>query len=255
MKKATKLSLILVFSILTLWISNATAQHKKMDEIMEDVFTERDKNLFTIRFFDALTGNPVEKAQILIESIGVFETDSAGRVQFPKQPDGLLRTLFKKDGYIAAVFMVDVAAETILRNRFIVSPVLDINQFRVVLDWGEKPKDLDAHFVKANSYHISFQNTRVLSDGTGRLDRDDMDGYGPETITIERIDANAEYSFFVHNFSAERNSSAGPLSASNATVRVYADNRLLKTFQIPTFLNGKIWNVFKVINGQVVDWQ
>lgn len=229
------------------------AQHKKMDQVMEDVFTERDQNLFTIRFFDALTGNPVEGAQVMIEKLGSFETDSAGRVQFPRQPDGLLRTLFKKDGYIASVFMVDVVAETIFKNRFVVSPVLDINQFRVVLDWDQQPADLDAHLVKANGYHLSYRNTRVLTDGTGVLDRDDMDGFGPETITVARIDANGSYTFFVHNFSGEKNPSGTPLSASKATVRVYGSNRLIKTFQVPTNLKGLVWHVFKVENGQVVD--
>jgi len=228
------------------------AQHQKMDQIMEDVFQERDNNIFTIRFFDALTGDPVEGAKVLFENIGSFTSDTAGRVMFPRQPDGLLKAIFKKQGYISALVEIDVAAETILRNRYFVSPVMNIEQFRVVLTWDQQPEDLDAHFVKANSYHISYRNTRVLNDGTGQLDRDDMDGFGPETITVEQIDADAGYVFFVKNYSLEINPSAPPLSSSKATVWVFGNNKLLNTFHIPTDHNGDTWQVFKIEQGQVV---
>jgi hypothetical protein len=227
-------------------------QHKKMDQIMEDVFQERDNNVYTIRFFDALSGDPVEGANIMIENVGTFSTDSAGRVMFPKRPDGMLKAIFKKQGYISAVINIDVAAETILRNRFLVSPAMNIDQFRVVLAWDQQPEDLDAHFIKSNSYHISYRNTRVLNDGTGQLDRDDMDGFGPETITVAQLNPESEYTFFVHNYSAKVNPSSPSLSSSKATVWVYGNNRLLNVFYVPTSLDGDTWKVFKIVQGQVV---
>ena len=230
----------------------SSAQHKKMDQIMEDVFQERDNNIFTIRFFDALTGDPVQGAEVMFETIGTFSTDSAGRAMFPRQPDGMLKAIFKKQGYISALVDVDVAAETILRNRYVVSPVMNIDQFRVVLTWDQQPEDLDAHFVKANSYHISFRNTRVLNDGSGQLDRDDMDGNGPETITVSQLNAEAEYTFLVKNYSAQINTSAPSLSSSKATVWVFGNNKLLNVFYVPTSLNGDTWQVFKIAQGQVV---
>lgn len=230
----------------------AFAQHEKMKQILEDVDEEMDNNNFTLRFFDALTGDPVQGASVLIENIGSFVTDSAGRVIFPKQPDGLLKAVFKKPGYISAIVSIDVAAETILRNRYFVSPVMNIEQFRVVLTWDQQPEDLDAHFLKDGAYHISFRNTRVLNDGSGQLDRDDMDGYGPETITVAQLNAEASYTFFVNNFSAEKNPSAKPLSSSRAVVWVYGNNRLLNTFAVPASLEGNKWTVFKIVQGKVV---
>lgn len=230
----------------------AFAQHEKMKQILEDVDEEMDNNNFTLRFFDALTGDPVQGASVLIENIGSFVTDSAGRVIFPKQPDGLLKAVFKKPGYISAIVSIDVAAETILRNRYFVSPVMNIEQFRVVLTWDQQPEDLDAHFLKDGSYHISFRNTRVLNDGSGQLDRDDMDGYGPETITVAQLNAEASYTFFVNNFSAEKNPSSKPISSSRAIVWVYGNNRLLNTFNAPTNIEGNKWVVFKIVQGKVV---
>lgn len=251
--KAIKFSLFIAFCCV--FFSHLTfAQVDRMKDVFEDVITEMEQDIFTIRFFDAITGKPVEGANVLIENIGAFETDSAGRVMFPRHPDGMLRVIFKKPKYIQTMFDVEIVAETIFINRFSVSPELNIDQFRVVLDWDEKPKDLDAHFVKDGNYHISYRNTRVLSDGTGMLDRDDMDGYGPETITVARIDFNGNYSFFVHNYSQEINAGAPNISVSKATVRVYGNNKLLKTYTIPQNFDGKTWNVFRVVNGQVTDY-
>jgi len=248
------IKLFIVLSII-LSFRTAVAQEDKMKQVMEDVFQETDNNVFTIRLFNALTGDPIEGADVMIENIGNFKSDSAGRVMFPKQPDGLIKAIFKKTGYISAMLNIDVAAETIMKNRYYLSPTLNIDQFRVVLSWDQKPEDLDAHFMKSNSYHISYRNTRVLNDGTGQLDRDDMDGFGPETITVDQLDANAEYTFFVYNYSAKVNPSAPPISSSKATVWVYGNNKLLNVFYIPTSISGDTWPVFKIEQGQVVPIQ
>lgn len=246
-----KVAFLFYLVLLVSTSQNLLAQKDRMKHVVEDVFTEMEEGLFTLRFYDALTGNPVEGASVAIENVGEYTTDSAGRVLFPKQPDGVYRVIFEKPRYIKSLYRVEVIAETIFKNRLVVSPAMNIDQFRVVLDWDEKPADLDAHFIKKNSYHISYRNTRVLSDGTGQLDRDDTDGYGPETITVASLDANAEYIFLVNNYSAKVSSDAVPLAKSKATVRVYGNNRLLKTFQIPQNHNGVDWYVFKVVNGQV----
>ncbi len=245
------LKAVLALSLISTFLTTS-AQHKKMDQIMEDVSQEQDKNIFTIRLFDALTGEPVSDAFIMIENVGSYSSDSSGRIMFPRQPDGILKAIFKKNGYISTLINIDVAAETILRNRYFVSPVMDIDQFRVVLSWDQQPDDLDAHFVKTNSYHISYRNQRVLNDGTGQLDRDDMDGFGPETITVSQLSADSNYTFYVFNYSAKVNSSHANLANSKATVWVYGNNKLLNTFHIPTSVVDDTWTVFKIEQGLVV---
>jgi hypothetical protein len=251
MKKGRLIVLMLVLGVIS--STNLMAQFDQMKNKFEDVMKEVEENIFTLRFYDAISGNPVAESTVLIENIGEFKTDEEGKVTFPRQPDGKLRILFKKDGYIPVFILAEVVAETIFFNRFSVSPIMNINQFRVVLDWDQNPGDLDSHFQKQGGYHISYRNTRVLTDGTGQLDRDDMDGYGPETITVAQLDSNGQYQYSVHNYSHEMNSSALPLSKSKATIRVYGNNQLLKTYQVPQNFEGKTWNVFKVVNGRVID--
>jgi uncharacterized protein YfaP (DUF2135 family) len=124
--------------------------------------------------------------------------------------------------------------------------------FRMVLDWGEQPSDLDLHFEKTGGYHISYRNTRTASDGAAVLDRDDTSGYGPETITVAKADQRSEYSLYVIDYSNRNSSSSSALSRSGAAIRIYSQNRLLNSFSVPANASGTKWNVFKITNNQIV---
>lgn len=248
-QKIMKLSLILGLIILSFTLSYG--QKDKMRNVLDDEMEIMDNDNQTLRFFDAKTGDPLTEASVKIDSIGDYTTDEEGKIRFPNQPDGYLKVTIEKEGYITCKFDVEIVADMIFFNRFSVSPKLDIGAMRIVLDWTETPADLDAHFVKDGAYHISFQDTKVLSDGTGRLDRDDMDGYGPETITINDIDDNANYEFFVYNYTERHDPTSSNLSKSKATVKVFANNEFLGTILIPKGPKGLKWNVFKIINGEI----
>ncbi len=69
---------------------------------------------------------------------------------------------------------------------------MKVGSIRIILDWDKSPNDLDAHLVKDGDYHISYRNKRVADDGAAQLDRDDMNGYGPETITINNVESNSK---------------------------------------------------------------
>ena len=234
---------------------NVQNKKQKANQNFDDVFEEEDNQNHTLRFFDALTGEPIKGADVNIQKIGTFKTDGEGKVRFPIQPDGIINVEFSKEGYISTDLSPEIIVGTIFNNRFSISPQMTINQFRVVVDWGAQPEDLDAHFVKKNNYHISFRNTRELSDGTGQLDRDAMHGYGPETITVESLDNDAEYSYYIHDYTNRNNTSSKNLAQSGARVLVYGNNQLLYTFIISSNISGDTWNVFKVINGVVTPFQ
>ena len=144
-------------------------------------------------------------------------------------------------------------AGTLFFNRFSVSPKLPLGSVRIVLDWGENPKDLDAHFVKEGGYHISYRNMKVSADGIAKLDRDDIDSYGPETITAKKINRSAKYYFYVHDFTNKSDYLNRGLSKSKASVKVYVgDNELLHIFKVPNDLAGNEWRVFEIKNGQII---
>ena len=87
-----------------------------------------------------------------------------------------------------------------------------------------------------------------------RLDRDDTNGEGPETITILKVDPKASYTFFVHDFSNGSSVKSKQLSESGAVVRVYGDNKLMNNFYIKADQKGTKWLVFELKNGVVKEW-
>jgi len=219
-----------------------------------DVFEELDTGNLTLRFFNAVNGKPIQGGTVDIEKTGEYNTDEEGKVIFPAPgEDGFLTVNFHANGYVPTDFQIEIMAGTLFFNRISISPVLDIKFLRVVVDWDKEPRDLDAHFVKNGSdgYHISFRNMRVLADGTGMLDIDATQGYGPETITVKEVSTNSTYQFFVHDYSNQSNPKSKGLSDSKATVKVYGDGRLLKVIQVPRKKEGTVWKVFEVVSGAV----
>ncbi|MDA3893875.1 MAG: hypothetical protein PF517_19620 [Salinivirgaceae bacterium] len=227
--------------------------HEKFKDKFDDVFEEEENQNLTLRFFNALTGDPIEGAIVSIEDLGEYTSDAEGKVRFPITEDGFLKIHFECPKYIDSDFKAEVIASTLFSNRFSVSPMLDLKDVRIVLDWDQSPKDLDAHFIKDGSYHISYRNTRILTDGSGELDRDDMDGYGPETITIRDIDNLAEYNYIVQDYTNKGNDGSSGLASSKAHVSVYGEGRLLYTFRIPQGTRGSKWAVFQIKEGQFIE--
>jgi len=232
-----------------------------------------------MRFFDAVTRDPIPGATIEIPQVGNFTTNNQGRIVFPVIPDGNYTLTFKKSGYIETPIDFRVMLGSVINNWFNISKEIPlpprppappppprragesapppvpatITNLRIVLEWGERPADLDLHFVKTGGsgagYHISYLNMKSADDGNAVLDRDDMRGYGPETITIGRVDVNATYVCYVHDFTNRNNTNSTQLAQSGATIRIYSDNRLINTFRVPTGIAGTRWNVFRIERG------
>lgn len=230
----------------------AGAQNKIEKEKIQDAFKEAETGNLSMHFFDALSGAPVKEGKVVIEKAGEFVTDFEGVAEFPAPPeDGYLKVKFEHPNYVTSEFRIEIMAGTIFFNRFSVSPRMPAGSLRVVVDWGEDPRDLDAHFVKSGGYHISFRKMVVAADGSAKLDRDDTDGNGPETVTANSVDANATYTYFVHDFSNMSRVDSRKLSESKATVKVFNNNRLSGVYEVPRDKAGTYWEVFRIVNGMV----
>lgn len=219
---------------------------------MDDAFQELDTNRLTLWFYNAVNAEPIPGATVLIQGIGEYRTDGEGKILFPiPEKDSTYTVYFSRDGYVKTKFGLEIMAGTIFFNRFSVSPALPVGNLRIVVDWDAKPADLDAHFVKQGHYHISYQDMWISQDGVVRLDRDDRNGHGPETITAKKIDSNVKYSYYIHDFSDRRNQNSPDLSRSKAVVKVYAANGLVNMLRIPEQQTGTVWHVFDIIDGQI----
>lgn len=243
-----------VFTLFTLLliVTLSSAQIDKMKDLLEDTDTELNDGKLTLRFFDALSGDPVTGGLIVIENGETLTTDAEGKVQFAMPEDGMYPFRFKKEGFIEASYKFEVVASTVFFNRFTVSPFTKLGALRIVLDWDRRPADLDLHLIKEGSYHVSYRDTRATADGAAQIDRDDTNGYGPETITINRTDQTAIYTCYIVDYTNQTNTASRALSQSKATVRVYNNNELTDSFFVTRDRKGTRWMVFQVVNGKVV---
>jgi hypothetical protein len=230
------------------------AREKRLiEQNTDDVFEELDHQNLTLRFFNALDGREVQGGQVSVNG-AEYTTDEEGKILFPApDSDGLFPVSFRAAKYVPVEFNVEIMAGTLFFNRFSVSPLLDVKFLRVVLDWDSSPSDLDAHLVKQGVFHLSFRNMRTAQDGSGQLDRDATNGYGPETITLKEVSPMSDYTFFVHDYSDRMTASTRNLARSKATVKVFGDGRLLNVFEVPRNAAGNYWQVFKISKGGVVE--
>ena len=230
------------------------AQTKKQDLDMRrnDVFKELSESKLTLRFFDALNGQPIQGGKVVIKGVGEYETEYNGTIAFDIPEDNIYTIYFTHPKYIESAGDFEVMAGTIFFNRFSVSPLMNINNFRIILEWDDRPADLDANLLKVDGYHISYRKKKVSSDGEARLDRDDRDGEGPETITVLKTNHYDRYVYYVDDFSNRSNSSSKSLAKSKAVVRVYGEGRLMKTIKIDrNGGRGNKWIVFEIVNGEI----
>jgi hypothetical protein len=230
----------------------AYSQEVDMDEVItrSEMAMMQMQGLIPMRFANALNGMPIPNAQVEIPGIGTFVTNSKGIISFPQQADGYYSMTVSKEGFITTPIDFQIRVSTVVFNWFSISPILR-GDFRMVLDWGERPEDLDLHFEKEKGYHISWRNMQSAADKSAKLDRDDRTGYGPETITVERAEPSAAYSLYVIDYTNQRNRSSRALGQSGAVVRIYSNNRLLNTFTVPSG-QGNRWNVCTIIQGAIV---
>ena len=219
-----------------------------------DVFEELETGNLTLRFFNAVNGQPIVDGTVRIGAMEAVQTDDEGKILFaPPDQDTILTAYFTSEGYIPTEFPVEIMAGTLFFNRISISPKLDIHFVRIVVDWDKEPQDLDAHFVKKGNegYHISYRNMRVLADGSGMLDIDARQGYGPETITVKEVSTTSMYEYSIIDYSNLSNKNSTKLSDSKATVKVYGSGKLLKIFQVPRKKEGTVWNVFTIEQGNI----
>ncbi len=126
---------------------------------------------------------------------------------------------------------------------YALSPVLtELDSLRVVLSWGKDPKDLDAHMVFPGN-NIYFEK---MKGKDALLDVDDIDSYGPETITLLRKHHGETYVYAVHDFTNRNNPQDESLSASHARVFVYVGQSLVRTYFVPESQKGNLWTVFRI---------
>ena len=187
-------------------------------------------------------------------------TDSIGAYLINNIPPGSWTVSASKSGYITYTDILILGASPTLSYNISMSPALAAGQVRIVLTWGQHPRDLDSHLwlpstSGSNNKHICYNYMGVsTAHPFAKLDNDNTESFGPETITLYRRYPGT-YTYAVHQYAGSNN-----IPLSQAKVRVYIGSQV-RTFIPPPCPSGgtscntdkKFWTVFTMngANGQI----
>ena len=193
-----------------------------------DGFAEME-DILVLSFKDAVNCKPITNASVFIGDME-YKSDGMGYVQLPMTPfvemmDARAPLKVSKQGYITLTTELIVAAGTVLNRKQVLSPALGAGKMRFVLQWNDEPEDLDLH-LKGPGFHISYRNMRSVPN-KAKLDRDEMNGYGPETITLDKIETDAVYSLWVDNYSND------DFIHGKEEVFIYSGDQLVRKLTLP----------------------
>ncbi|MBQ5399162.1 MAG: tetratricopeptide repeat protein [Ruminococcus sp.] len=209
---------------------------------------------------DVTTKDPITKSAILTfregkdnESGNVSETceSSDGTYTVDLAPADYTVEI-KADGYTTEYFDLYVAdTNGSITQDFSISPELGADEIRIVLEWNSAPRDLDSHLEGQTSggtdIHVYFENPSAFEDGddVAKLDVDERDGYGPETITLSKTAGS--YHYYVYRFSSDSS-----IGESGCTVKIYEGNSSSpKVITPPDDVDDIQWDVCDINNGKV----
>ena len=252
MKKILAAFLVTLCAVSGLFASPMTADQKQQMEIVKRGEKIYSKGNFPLYFADAEDGKPIKGAKVTFDDV-VYTTDKYGFVSLPQLEDEDYTFTVEKKGYISEEIDFEVSSGFITNYRFTLSKELKSGYLRIVLEWGDRPNDLDLHLEQEGGYHISYRDMHTSSDGHAMLDRDDICCYGPETITVNEYALNKNYFVYVVDYSNSCNSNSPVLGNSRATVKIYDEDTLKEVFFVPVGTRGNRWNVCAIKNGEVTE--
>jgi hypothetical protein len=125
---------------------------------------------------------------------------------------------------------------------------------KIVLTWGQIPKDLDANLILPDNGEICYWNKQIYdidNNLIAELDKDILNGYGPEVITIYKTTSGV-YNYYVINWDNYGYNEDRSLSQNGARVEIYNGNELITTFNAPENQPGYLWDVFKIENYSII---
>ncbi|HHO53611.1 MAG TPA: hypothetical protein ENK18_22755 [Deltaproteobacteria bacterium] len=111
-----------------------------------------------------------------------------------------------------------------------------VQEFLLVLSWDKNDTDVDAH-VHARGQEVAYYNMRT---SWGELDIDDIDGFGPETVTSDPSVADERYDVRIHYYSDHGN---GPTTATTRVIYADPEGEVCDVTVSKRLTHDEWWNV------------
>tara|TARA_B100000315_G_scaffold191311_1_gene181508 strand:- start:142 stop:1734 length:1593 start_codon:yes stop_codon:yes gene_type:complete len=199
-------------------------------------------------------------------------TDSSGGYSFNSMKRGWYTVRTYKYGYMNGKFFVRSCGDVGNQDFAIAKNLASTETMQIVLSWQPTSPvtgdDLDAHIQvpdnSTGSLHLHWAINQGGNENSGydywyysagdnvTLDRDEQDPPGTETITIMKVRSGFTYSYSVHDYENNDNTSSTNMGNSGAFVTVYYNNTRT-VYPVPSGV-GNLWRVFTftVSGGQTI---
>jgi hypothetical protein len=199
---------------------------------------------------NALTGEPISGASVSVDnSTASVVTGGNGHFTLANAPSGSRTVRTTASGFVTETRTLDIPAGGTVDTAISLAAIRAGGQITIVLTWGSRPKDLDAHLSGPSRgggrFHLYYATRgQPQPSPYATLDVDAQDGLGPETITIAPDPTTGafvagEYRYWVHNFSLDPG-----FDVSNARVTVNSGGGQLDSYTPPGGSTGlAIWRV------------
>lgn len=226
--------------------------------------TIRGRALISGQIINSQTGQGLSGAEVTFSAGGdttrvgadlVVITDELGFYIIDGAPVGVFIQVVRNEGFYPQV------VENVLVNEGenALDPVTAVEgvaegALRIVLTWGSSPADLDSHLTGPSlngRFHCYYSSKSPVS--AVNLDVDDVNSFGPETITINEF-TSGTYRYSVHNYSDWSQSGSEGIATSPARVEVYGSTGLVASFSPPAVTQGNTWRVFEIeVSGSTIE--
>ena len=170
--------------------------------------------------------------------------------EIAKKADGTRYTCIVYEAGFMAYYSDECELMFEKKLNFPLSPILLPGHARFVLTWGSQPKDLDIYLLAPHhdpaqpACEVNWRNKQCTS-GAVRLDRDDTQGHGPETISLESFN---EGSYIIRIDEYRGNPSQPKWAQSIAMVTYYSPHLGAIHMEVGQqgYIAGRVWYVMMV---------
>lgn len=209
---------------------------------------------------NAVNANPLEGVKVTVHKgrangpvVVQLMTDVSGDYRTQPLEPGNYFVDFELDGFVPLMAMpAELRAGEITVLDVSLTEKLRVGQFRIVMSWTESiqngVKDVDS-YLKVPGVQRPVYYGNLAPDQNAKLDVDDTDWSGPETVTIY-TQLSGTYTYYVDNYSDRCEKTW--LGKSKVLIQVYGESGLLKTYRVPAG-RGVRYKVFELTNGRIRD--
>ena len=190
------------------------------------------------------------------EVIAESKSDNKGNINLSLE-NGIYTIEFVKKGFVKSYQTIAVEKKFTMNIPLVKK--MKKNQLKIVLSW-EGDKDIDSSLFtpyQGKGGDMAYIGADIKKDKHGnRLVLDGKQGNTTEVIILDNVKAG-NYKYYVSDYtnSKKKKFSSKDMKNMKLKVVVYDENGVLGYYTLPYDVNGVIWEVFEVKNGELIPLQ